>query len=97
MMENIFIFTAAESAARKHLEDTILRSISETTVFSTFDEKYHTKLQKIKNQGNGFYAWGAVPGKRNEPTWKRMIQRNKAEIFRYCIFVFHTDSQQRCI
>jgi hypothetical protein len=33
---------------------------------------HHEELERIKQEGRGFYAWGAVWGVRNVPTWEQM-------------------------
>ena len=33
---------------------------------------HREELERIQQEGNGFYAWGAVPGLRNIPTWHTM-------------------------
>lgn len=41
-------------------------------MFDNFDQVHHEELPRIKDEGGGFYAWGAVPGVRNIPTWEQM-------------------------
>jgi hypothetical protein len=71
-MTQIFVFTAGNFEARQHLVDSIENPIEEKTVFGTFASAHREELERIKQEGNGFYAWGAVPGLRNIPTWHTM-------------------------
>ena len=69
-MNNIFIFTAGASAARAHLSDSIINPIDKEKVFNNFDFNEHENLKNIFDKGDGFYAWGAVPGPQNIIRWK---------------------------
>ncbi len=71
-MTRIFVFTAGNPEARGHLKYSIERPVRPETVFGTFSESRHEELEEIRKQGNGFYAWGAVPGPRNRPNWESM-------------------------
>jgi hypothetical protein len=43
------------------------------TVFESFSEAHRQQLETIRKDAGGFfYAWGAVPGPRNIPTWEAM-------------------------
>ncbi len=61
-MTQMFVFTVGKSNARRHLRDSIERPVDPETVFFSFPESQHKELKKICEQGNGFYAWGAIPG-----------------------------------
>ena len=73
-MTQIFVFTAGNPEARQHLADSIQSPIDDpqAKVFDNFDEAYHVELERIKDEGRGFYTWGAVWGVRNLPTWEQM-------------------------
>ena len=74
MTPKIFVFTAGNPEARQHLADSIQDPIkdAEAKVFGNFDRPHHEELRRIEDEGRGFYAWGAVPGVRNIPTWEQM-------------------------
>ena len=72
MMPQIFVFTAGNPEARQHLVDSIENPVDDEVVFDSFDHEHHEELERIKEEGGGFYAWGAVPGLRNIPTWETM-------------------------
>ncbi len=72
MMPKIFIFTAGNPEAQQHLVDSIENPIDEETVFGSFASVHREELERIREEGNGFYAWGAVPGLRNIPNWEVM-------------------------
>ena len=71
-MPQMFVFTAGNSEARQHLIASIQHPIDDARVFDNFEESHHEELERIKDEGKGFYAWGAVPGIRNIPTWEQM-------------------------
>jgi hypothetical protein len=71
-MTKIFVFTAGNPEARRHLEDSIRRPVSDEFVFDTFSESKREELEQIRRRANGFYAWGAIPGVRNRPNWQSM-------------------------
>ena len=67
----LFVFTAADIAARQHLQDTVLRPIDRQHVVSHLGSDETANLEKLSSDGH-LYAWGAVPGPRNVPTWDAM-------------------------
>lgn len=71
-MPQIFVFTAGNPEARQHLVDSIQNPVDDAIVFGNFDEPHHEELERIRDEGGGFYAWGAVPGVKNIPTWEQM-------------------------
>ena len=71
-MTQIFVFVAGNPAAQRHLADTIENPIDEESVFGSFPSAHHEELERIREEGNGFYAWGAVPGQQNTPRWRSM-------------------------
>ena len=79
--QNIFIFTAGDSAARSHLADSISSPIDQNRVLEFFDQKDRELLSQI-NSEHGLYAWGAVPGVQNNPRWDQI----KAGDWMLCVF-----------
>ncbi len=71
-MTQIFVFTAGNPEARQHLVNSIENPIDEETVFGSFASAHREELERIREVGNGFYAWGAVPGKGNLRNWEAM-------------------------
>jgi hypothetical protein len=71
-MPKIFVFTVGDRAARRHLADSIEHPIPDETVFANFAEAHHEELERVREEGGGFYAWGALPGPGNPRTWKAM-------------------------
>src|SRR5215212_562122 len=71
-MPQIFVFTAGNPEARQHLLDSIQNPIEYETVFDGFAEPHHDELERIHEEGNGCYAWGALPGPGNRRTWEAM-------------------------
>ena len=71
-MTQVFIFTAGKAEAQQHLMISIEKPIDEETVFGSFASADREELERIREEGNGFYAWGAVPGLRNIPNWETM-------------------------
>ena len=64
---NIFIFTAGDKNARKHLSDSVLKSIDDKLIQLHIDSKTIKEIQD-----DGYYAWGAIWGQNNYKNWKKM-------------------------
>lgn len=79
--QNIFIFTAGDSAARAHLADSISNPIDQDRVLQFFDPKDRELVSQI-NSEHGLYAWGAIPGVQNNPRWSQI----KAGDWMLCVF-----------
>jgi 5-methylcytosine-specific restriction endonuclease McrA len=86
-MRQIFVFTAGNPEARQHLVDSIQNPIDDEKVFNNFDESHHEELKGIRDEAGRFYAWGAVWGIRNVPTWEQM----ERDDFVLCVYdgIYH--------
>jgi hypothetical protein len=69
-MPKIFVFTAGDRSARQHLAHSIENPIPNDTVLANFAEEHHEELERVREEGDGFYAWGAVPGPGSRRTWE---------------------------
>jgi hypothetical protein len=67
----LFVFTAGDASARAHLNDSILNPIDPERIASLFPQDEAAELQALAAE-QGLYAWGAVDGQRNKPTWESM-------------------------
>ena len=67
MPSRIFVFTARNPKAQRNLVISIKNPIDEEPVLDSFGFAYRDDLERIQEEGGGFYAWGAVPGLRNIP------------------------------
>ena len=81
-MPGIFVFTAGNQAAKAHLRDSIINPVNSNIIFDSFDETYHPQLQQVLDEESGFFAWGAIPGIRNNPTWKAL----KINDWVFCVY-----------
>lgn len=61
-MPNIFIFTAGNPIARRHLQDSVANPINREKVLSNFDSAEHENLEKIYGEGKGFLCLGSYTG-----------------------------------
>jgi len=71
----IFVFPARDDAAQENLDKSINNPIPDEKVFDSFDEVHEDlreRLERIKEDGDGFYAWGAQPRGHAPSTWKKM-------------------------
>ena len=73
---NIFIFTAGDKNARKHLDDSVISSIRYSLVNFHLDSKF---ISRISSSSSGsskdeFFAWGAVEGPVNIRNWNKIQQ-----------------------
>src|SRR5688500_14266993 len=55
--------------ARNHLRQSVANRVPRATILGAAAPEEHPKLVAIEAAGGGFYAWGAIPGERNWPTW----------------------------
>jgi hypothetical protein len=73
-MTQVFVFVSGNPDAQRHLADTIENPIDDEMVFYGFPSTYRKDLEGIREERNGFYAWGAVPGDMNTLRWNQMKQ-----------------------
>jgi hypothetical protein len=71
-MRQIFVFTAGDKEARKHLDDSITNPAPFTLLEKELPSQEANYFKSLMPDQSGFFAWGAVPGARNVPTWKSM-------------------------
>jgi hypothetical protein len=71
-MRQIFVFTAGEPEARRHIEDSIRNSVSTNLFDETLSVEEARYFKSLLPAPESFFAWGAVPGQRNKPTWDAM-------------------------
>jgi putative restriction endonuclease len=73
-MPQIFVFAIGkrDKHAQRNLANSIEISIDEQMVYGSFPSAQRDLLEHIREEGNGFYAWGAVPGPMNQHHWKLM-------------------------
>ena len=70
-----FVFPASNPAAQQNLDKSIENPIDDEKVFESFeeaDEDLRHTLERIREDGDGFYAWGSQPRGRAASTWSRM-------------------------
>lgn len=70
MTQNLFAFTAADSAAQANLDVSITRPIPASVIMQHVGEKDAVALQALEENIGGLYAWGAVPGFMNDKYYK---------------------------
>lgn len=72
---NIFVFTASNSEAQRHLLDTIVNSVEESLVKRNLVSE---EFQELKSKSNnlGYYCWGAVPGSSNLRNWGQLKEND---------------------
>jgi 5-methylcytosine-specific restriction endonuclease McrA len=71
----IFVFTAANARAQQNLEKSIENPVRDEIVFESFeeaDEGVQEQLARVREDGNGFYAWGSEPRGHAPSTWDKM-------------------------
>jgi hypothetical protein len=90
-MPKIFVFTAGDRSARQHLADSIENPIPDETVCANFAEVHHVELERVREEGGGFYAWGALPGPGNRRTWEAMDRGDRV----LCVYdnTYHYSAQ----
>jgi MoxR-like ATPase len=69
--EQLFVITASNLDAQRHIEKSIANSIDPALCTQHFDSSVLEDVRQKSADGK-FYAWGAVPGERNQPNWDSM-------------------------
>lgn len=69
--EPLFVITASNPDAKHHVEKSIANAIDPTICAKHFESAVLDEVTRSSTDGK-FYAWGAVPGRRNEPNWNSM-------------------------
>jgi len=93
-MNKLFIFTAGNKPARIHLKDSIESSIA-TRIIDT--HLTSTQKEQMQAKDGNFYAWGAIPGPRNEVMWSNLnsgdyilcVYANTYQYVSQCIHKYH--------
>ena len=71
-MRQIFVFTAGDKNARSHLDDSILTTVPFEWMREALGPEQTDYYRSLMPEQDGFHAWGAVPGERNDLTWAEM-------------------------
>jgi hypothetical protein len=76
-MPRIFVFPAGNADAQRNLEISIRSPVPAHTVLGAVEgigDRELEQLERIRQEGPGFYAWGAQPSidLGNEHTWQAM-------------------------
>lgn len=69
-MSQIYVFTAGDVGAREHLEISIRNPIPVAKAKANFPAADHQRLEEIAQENGGLYAWGATPGRMNDPVYR---------------------------
>lgn len=69
----IYVFTAGDVSARDHLDVSIRNPIPLDVVKQHTVATSHPMLEELSKQHDGLYAWGATPGRMNDPYY-RLLQ-----------------------
>ena len=73
-MTKLFVFTAGVSAARKHISDSISTPAKISKLDDALEPHEASYVRSLLPSDEGFFAWGAVPGEKNIPTWEAMSE-----------------------
>jgi energy-coupling factor transporter ATP-binding protein EcfA2 len=68
---NVFVFTASNQSAQKHLKDTVEKSVEESTL-KEFLSDLDFKMLSAAAGDEGYFCWGATPGTNNERNWNQI-------------------------
>src|ERR1035437_4965944 len=69
--EQLFVITASNPDAQRHIGKSIADSIDPALCTQHFDSAVLEDVRQKSADGK-FYAWGALPGERNQPNWSAM-------------------------
>jgi hypothetical protein len=87
--EHLFVITASNQDAKRHIEKSIANAIDPAVCARHFD---NTVLDEVirRSEDGKFYAWGAVPGKRNQPNWTAMQAGDHVLVYQEGIYTYWT-------
>ena len=66
--EHLYIITASNEDAKEQLRKSIANPVDPAICAAHFPTDVLDEVRRKSTDGN-FYAWGARPGKKNEPNW----------------------------
>ena len=69
--EHLYIITASNEDAKEHVRKSIANPVDPAICAAHFPNDVLDEVRRKSTDGN-FYAWGARPGKRNEPNWNAL-------------------------
>ena len=78
--EHLYIITASNEDAKEHVRKSIANAIDPAICAAHFSNDVLDEVRRKSTDGN-FYAWGARPGKRNEPNWNALQEGD-------CVFLY---------
>lgn len=67
----IFIYVAGNPESQAHANGSLRNPLDLDRVLKLFPTEEHVNIRAIASD-HGLYAWGAVPGKRNNPLWNAL-------------------------
>ena len=73
-MTQLFVFTAGMAAARAHIKDSISAPVSFSKLEAALPAPEAAYVKSLLPDDRGFFAWGAIPGEKNIPTWEAMSE-----------------------
>lgn len=88
-MNNLFIITASNPDAQLHIRDTIDSPVPVEKAEKHFTGEELKQIRRI-DTNHKYYAWGAVPGERNIPTWEKMQVGDHILIYQNKAYTYYT-------
>ena len=74
--ERLFVVTASNPDAKRHIERTMAHSIDPSICAAHFPASVLDEVRRKSADGQ-FYAWGARPGEGNQRNWNALQPRDR--------------------
>jgi 5-methylcytosine-specific restriction protein B len=87
--EHLYIITASNEDAKEHVRKSIANPIDPAICAAHFPNDVLDEVRRKSTDGN-FYAWGARPGKRNEPNWNALQEGDFVFLYQDGIYTYWT-------
>jgi hypothetical protein len=87
--EHLYVITASNEDAKQHVQKSIANPTDPTICVAHFPNDVLDEVRRKSTDGN-FYAWGARPGKRNEPNWNALQESDYVFLYQDGIYTYWT-------
>src|SRR5215469_10717118 len=87
--EQLFVITASNQEAQRHVAKSIAQGIEPAFSSDHFDQATLAAVTQSSADGR-FYAWGVVPGPKNESTWNAIRPGDHVLVYQQGRYTYST-------
>src|SRR5215472_9109627 len=88
--ERLFVVTASNPDAKRHIEQTIAHSIDPSICAAHFPANVLDEVKR-KSADEQFYAWGARPGEGNQRNWNALQPGDRVLVYQDGVYTYRTE------